>query len=178
LSGAAGLLLVRPDDPEVITEHHSVLLQLRAGWTHQGGTWSVPGGARDSHEDATDTALREAGEETGLVLGSVRVLGEIPGVDHTDWRYTYVLALAEAGPIEPVPAVPVPAVAGPGSPAPDPDAKAWSAGTMAETEELRWVRLREVQELDLHPALREVWPRVLGVVLTRLSAGVLGGAEP
>jgi hypothetical protein len=45
LHGAAGLLMVRFD----MGEPH-VLLQLRAAWTHGGGTWAIPGGALDSHE--------------------------------------------------------------------------------------------------------------------------------
>ena len=49
--GAAGLLL---------TDGRRVLLQHRAAWTHEGDTWAVPGGARDSHEDPITAALREA----------------------------------------------------------------------------------------------------------------------
>jgi 8-oxo-dGTP pyrophosphatase MutT (NUDIX family) len=63
LHGAAGLLLVRTD-----IEPASVLLQLRAAWTHGGGTWALPGGALDSHEEPWMGAAREAWEET---LGSV-----------------------------------------------------------------------------------------------------------
>ena len=37
-----------------------VLLQLRAAWTHGGGTWALPGGALDSHEDSIAAAKREA----------------------------------------------------------------------------------------------------------------------
>ena len=35
--GAAGIL---------ITDGDAVVLQHRAAWTHEGGTWAVPGGAR------------------------------------------------------------------------------------------------------------------------------------
>ena len=45
--GAAGLLLLAPL-PDGVT---GVLLQHRAAWSHQGGTWALPGGARDSHEE-------------------------------------------------------------------------------------------------------------------------------
>ena len=34
------------------TARAAVLLQHRAPWSHQGGTWGLPGGARDSHETA------------------------------------------------------------------------------------------------------------------------------
>ena len=51
LYGAAGLLLLRDSQ---------VLLQHRAPWVHNGDTWGIPGGARDSHESFIDAALREA----------------------------------------------------------------------------------------------------------------------
>ena len=44
----------------------AVLLQHRAPWSHQGGTWGLPGGARDSHETPEQAAVREAHEEAGL----------------------------------------------------------------------------------------------------------------
>ena len=44
----------------------AVLLQHRAPWSHQGGTWGLPGGARDSHETPEEAAKREAHEEAGL----------------------------------------------------------------------------------------------------------------
>src|ERR1700712_5837404 len=67
--GAAGLLLraPRPDGPP------AVLLQHRAVWSHQGGTWALPGGARDSHETPEQTAVREAHEEAGLTAGRLTV---------------------------------------------------------------------------------------------------------
>ena len=52
-AGAAGLLVVDPDD--------HVLLQHRADWSHFGGTWGLPGGARHHDESAVEGALRESG---------------------------------------------------------------------------------------------------------------------
>ena len=43
--GAAGLL---------VNADRDFVLQHRAPWTHEGGTWGLPGGARDSHEDVVD----------------------------------------------------------------------------------------------------------------------------
>lgn len=41
--GAAGLLAVDPQ--------RGVLLQHRVGWSHFGGTWGIPGGARHKGRD-------------------------------------------------------------------------------------------------------------------------------
>src|SRR5690625_914612 len=57
LGGAAGLMLV---DPE-----RGVLMQHRALWSVEGGTWGFPGGARDMGESAVDAAIRESWEEAG-----------------------------------------------------------------------------------------------------------------
>src|ERR1700756_5918595 len=67
--GAAGLLLRAP----LPDGTRAVLLQHRAAWSHQGGTWGLPGGARDSHETAEQTAVREAREEAGLAAEHVVV---------------------------------------------------------------------------------------------------------
>ncbi len=129
LHGAAGLVLLRPPDLRAATA--SVLLQLRAAWTHEGGTWGLPGGARDSHEDVVAAALREAHEEVGLDPCAVRVVGRTAGADHVDWSYTYVLARAGA-PVE----VHV---------------------RNEESDEIRWVPLDGVAGLRLHPALAPDW---------------------
>src|SRR5579875_3964069 len=80
--GAAGIL---------ITDGARVVLQHRAPWTHQGDTWAVPGGARDSYEDALTAALREAAEETTVDPGYLTPIAEWTD-DHGGWCYTTVLA--------------------------------------------------------------------------------------
>jgi len=123
--GAAGLALLRT------TPRPQVLLQLRAGWTHQGGSWGLVGGARDSHESLAEAALREAAEEAGIDSSHVTVLSSQIGVDHGNWSYTYVLALADDD-----------LVVGP---------------VTAESDELRWVDLDDVPLLPLHVGLRSTW---------------------
>lgn len=123
--GAAGLLLraPRPDGTP------AVLLQHRALWSHQGGTWGLPGGARDSHETPEQTAVRESSEEAGLSAERLEVratvvTAEVCGVDDTHWTYTTVVA--DAG--ELLDTVP-----------------------NRESAELRWVAENEVADLPLHP---------------------------
>jgi 8-oxo-dGTP diphosphatase len=127
--GAAGLMLARPGGPDA-----EVLLQLRAEWTHQGGTWGLPGGATDSHEEPTDGALREAWEETGVEPASVDVVATRVSADHGDWRYTVVIARAR-GPVSARPA-------------------------NAESTAVRWVPRLAVGDLPLHPGLARTWPEL------------------
>jgi 8-oxo-dGTP diphosphatase len=124
--GAAGLALVRR------SPQPQVLLQLRARWTHEGGTWGLVGGARDSHESVAQAALREAAEEAGVDSTQVTVLGSQVGVDDGNWSYTYVLGLAADG-----------LLVGP---------------VTAESDELRWVGLDDVLALPLHAGLAVTWP--------------------
>jgi carboxylate-amine ligase len=128
--GAAGLLAVRPGAhgrPEA-------LLQLRASWTHQGGTWGLPGGARDSHESVAEAARREAFEETCLDPQGLVVVGEHVD-DHGTWSYTYVLVRAPR------------------------DAHATVANP--ESDAVEWVPVDEVGRRRLHPALQQAWPGLL-----------------
>ena len=142
--GAAGLLLLRrAETPEV-------LLQLRAGWTHEGGRWGLVGGARDSHETIAQAALREALEEAGVDPTAVRVLGEQVGADHVDWSYTYVIGLA-VGDIRPRLMTP-------------------------ESDELRWVDVADVPAMPLHVGLATAWGALVPGI-THLLADRVPGTE-
>ena len=138
LHGAAGLLLVRTD-----LEPASVLLQLRAAWTHGGGTWALPGGALDSHETPVMAAAREAWEETGINPEDLSFKA-IYSDDHGNWRYDTVIAHASS------------------------DVEAYEAN--AESEDLRWVPLDEVGYFDLHPGLRATWPELIEHVKSSLQS--------
>ncbi|MBC3193765.1 NUDIX hydrolase [Pseudonocardia sp. C8] len=130
--GAAGLLVrFRADgDPPGVDR---ILLQHRAAWSHHGGTWGIPGGARDRGESAPATALREAGEESTLDVGAVEIMDSYVD-DHGGWTYTTVVVRAvEAPPVR-------------------------VRGT--ESIELRWVRTDHLGGLELHPGFATTWPRV------------------
>lgn len=127
-SGAAGLLVARPATP---VGSAAVVLQHRAPWSHHGGTWGLPGGARYPAETAVEAALREATEEAGIEPASVRVLGEHL-LDHGDWSYTTVLAVT-AGPVDARP-------------------------TDDESLAITWVALDDVPTLPLLPAFADAWP--------------------
>ena len=79
--GSAGLLV---HDPE-----KGILLQHRALWSDQGGTWGLPGGALHQGEGAVHGALREAKEEAAVPPESVRVLFTTV-FDVGYWTYTTV----------------------------------------------------------------------------------------
>jgi 8-oxo-dGTP pyrophosphatase MutT (NUDIX family) len=136
LFGAAGLLLVRRD---LGTPH--VLLQLRAAWTHGGGTWALPGGALDSHEDSIAAACREAEEEAGVTASQFEVMG-VHSENHGPWRYDTVIAHSNG------------------------DAGAYAAN--AESEDLRWVELNDVSTFPLHAGLAAAWPALHDKVLASL----------
>lgn len=137
--GAAGLLLT-------VRDH--VLLQMRPGWAHLGGTWAIPGGARDSHESVFAAALREAQEETALEPGLVNIEG-VHRLAHPDWRYDTVLASATERP---------------------------DVSEHAESVELRWVPLSQVTDLALHPGFAASLPQLLLPRLSLLidAANVVG----
>lgn len=131
--GAAGLMLLAGTGADV-----QVLMQHRAQWTNAGGTWALPGGARDSHESPTEAALREAVEECSIDPDLVEILhaevtaGPFPADPARpelagDWTYTTVIARTATG--EPL-----------------------RTHANEESLELRWVRLADLEELPLMPA--------------------------
>lgn len=138
--GAAGLLLA---------DSGRVLLQRRARWTHQGGTWSVPGGAREADESAVEAALREAHEELGVDAGAVDVRGSYVA-SCGGWEYETVLAEPRS-PLE--------------------------LEDRAESEAHRWVPAGEVDALRLHPSFRAAWADDGGALRAFVEGGVGGPGQ-
>lgn len=122
--GAAGLFL----------EHQGrVLMQLRPGWAHEGGSWSIPGGARDSDESPVCAALREAHEEAAIDSHRLQVFGG-HRAKHPDWTYDTVLARAIDEPV---------------------------VSAHEESVELRWVPIDSISQMDLHPGFARSLPELL-----------------
>ena len=122
--GAAGLLLVN---------QRRILLQLRAPWVHNGDTWGIPGGARDSHESAIEAALRECREEVGLDHSKVEPrFSHID--DHGSWSYETIVAQFR-----------------------EVDARFVKN---QETIDLSWVAIDEVASVNLHPSFARTWPEI------------------
>jgi 8-oxo-dGTP diphosphatase len=122
LHGAAGLLIFRDG---------AILLQHRAPWVHNGDTWGIPGGARDSHESVIEGAIREAVEETGIDPQELT-----PRQTHTDnhgnWRYDTIIAEATQALV--------------------------AHELNDESHEVRWVLFGDVTRLPLHPSFAKSWP--------------------
>jgi 8-oxo-dGTP diphosphatase len=132
--GAAGILVRHTDDDGTV----SFFLARRSEFCHRGGTWAIPGGARNQDEDALAAALREFAEEIGVPLHEHEFeMAHIHEDDHGGWSYTtIVLDVAEQFP--------------------PPTSFNW------ETAEARWVSAGELAELELFDAF-EATLRLLGL---------------
>ncbi len=117
----------------------SILMQRRTWWSHHGGTWGLPGGARDSHESPVAAAFREAAEECGVPAGAAKPRGVFTD-DHGGWSYTTVLA----------------------------EAPGWFTvrADDDESDEVAWVPVPDVAALGLHPGFALHWPQLRGELST------------
>ena len=124
LNGAAGILILRGNE---------ILLQHRAPWVHNGDTWGIPGGARDSHESTLEGAFREAIEETGIDTNLLTPLHTFID-DHGSWKYETVIARAQVGLV--------------------------AHEVNDESHEVRWVQIDQVDQMALHPSFAKSWPEL------------------
>jgi len=129
-NGAAGILLLRGRE---------ILLQHRAPWVHNGDTWGIPGGARDSHESVLEGAMREAVEETGVDPQYIEPLHTFSD-NHGNWRYDTVIARASE--------------------------KLIAHEVNDESHEVRWVDIYSVSDLNLHPSFAKTWPVLKALIQT------------
>ena len=135
--GAGGLLVFAREGDRVF-----VLMQHRALWSHHGGTWGIPGGARDSHESVEEAALREAHEETGIPADQVSIKGKIE-VRHGQWMYATVIAQA---------------------------ATRLDLTPSEESIALEWIEIDHVDNRELHPGFAKSWPGLKDEVLRALAS--------
>ena len=139
LNGAAGVLLARRDAETGKVTH--IVMQHRAEWSAEGGTWGIPGGAIADGESTLEGALREANEEANITPEDIEVVGSYCE-DHGPWSYTTVFAFEKPGHVV--------------HPKANDD----------ESMEIEWVAIDEVPGHKLLTAMRTDWPRFR----TRLDA--------
>lgn len=142
LNGASGVLLARRGADGAVTH---VVMQHRALWSAEGGTWGIPGGATADGENAIEGALRESYEEANITPEDIDVVGTWRE-DHGNWAYTTVFAFEKPGHTV--------------TPRANDD----------ESMEIEWVPIDEVPERRLLTAMRTDWPR-FRARLDALAAG-------
>ncbi len=131
--GASGVLFVirRTDESPL------VMLQKRSAMSHEGGTWSVAGGAMDEGETPYDAALREASEEVGDIPDEHHLLGEYVFAPADDWSYTTIVVEVTAP---------------------------FGRSMNFETDAVEWVPMGEVDQRPLHAGFRAAWPHLQAII--------------
>ena len=130
-NGASGVLLARRSEQTGEVTH--VVMQHRAVWSAEGGTWGIPGGATADGESPIEGALRESYEEANITPEDIDVVGSYCE-DHGPWAYTTVFAFEKPGHrVEP-------------------------RANDDESMEIEWVPIEEVPNRKLLTAMRTDWP--------------------
>ena len=130
-NGASGVLLARRSEQTGEVTH--VVMQHRAVWSAEGGTWGIPGGATADGESPIEGALRESYEEANITPEDIDVVGSYCE-DHGPWAYTTVFAFEKPGHrVEP-------------------------KANDDESMEIEWVPIEEVPNRKLLTAMRTDWP--------------------
>ena len=131
-NGASGILLARRDPVSGKVTH--VVMQHRAAWSAEGGTWGIPGGATADGESPIEGALRESYEEANITPEDIEVVGSYCE-DHGPWAYTTVFAFEKPGhTVEP-------------------------KANDDESMEICWVPIDDVPNRKLLTAMKTDWPR-------------------
>ena len=130
-NGASGVLLARRSETTGEVTH--VVMQHRAVWSAEGGTWGIPGGATADGESPIEGALRESYEEANITPEDIDVVGSYCE-DHGPWSYTTVFAFEKPGHrVEP-------------------------KANDDESMEIEWVPVDDVPNRKLLTAMRTDWP--------------------
>lgn len=112
------------------------MLQMRSAWAHEGGTWSVAGGALDEGETAHAGALRESAEEVGAVPAHT-IIGEVVFDPADDWAYTTIVVEVD-GP--------------------------FGRSANFETDAVGWFTAGEVETLPCHAGFAAAWPELRAII--------------
>ena len=131
-NGAAGVLLARRDPKTGEVTH--IVMQHRAAWSAEGGTWGIPGGAIADGESPIEGALRESYEEANITPADIEGVGSYCE-DHGPWAYTTVFAFER------------------------PNHEVHTRANDDESMEIEWVSIDQVPDLKLLTAMRADWPR-------------------
>lgn len=131
-NGAAGVLLARRDPHTGMPT--AIVMQHRAVWSAEGGTWGIPGGAIADGENAIEGALRESFEEANITPQDIEVVGAYTE-DHGNWSYTTVFAFEK------------------------PEHEVHPHANDDESMEIEWVPIEEVPNHKLLTAMRTDWPK-------------------
>ena len=132
IHGASGVLLARRNPATGAVTH--VVMQHRAAWSAEGGTWGIPGGATADGESPIEGALRESYEEANITPADIEVVGSYRE-EHGPWAYTTVFAFEKPG------------------------HQVTPRANDDESMEIEWVPLAEVPDRKLLTAMRTDWPR-------------------
>lgn len=116
----------------VVNDEGAILLQRR----RDTGQWALPGGAQDIGESPARCAVRECAEETGIAAEVTGFLGVYSNpahiIEYTDGEIRQQYEAAYIGrPLSGTPTV------------------------NDEADGVRWVRPEELDDLDIHPSMRE-----------------------
>lgn len=144
-NGASGVLLARRDPVTGRVTH--VVMQHRATWSAEGGTWGIPGGATADGESLIEGALRESYEEANITPDDIEVVGSYRE-DHGSWAYTTVFAFEKPGHTV--------------TPRANDD----------ESKEICWVPIDDVPNRKLLTAMKTDWPRFAARLEVLASAAV------
>ncbi|MDF7665611.1 Maf family protein [Bifidobacterium sp. ESL0745] len=131
LNGAAGVLVARRSKETGEVTH--IVMQHRAMWSAEGGTWGIPGGALADGESPIEGALRESYEEANITPDDIEVVGT-HREEHGPWAYTTVFAFEKPGHEV--------------NPHPNDD----------ESMEIAWIPIDEVPKRKLLTAMNADWP--------------------
>ena len=132
VNGASGVLLARRDPDSGEVTH--VVMQHRASWSAEGGTWGIPGGATADGESPIEGALRESYEEANITPEDIEVIGSYRE-DHGPWAYTTVFAFEKPG------------------------HEVFPRANDDESKEIEWVPIDDVPNRRLLTAMKTDWPR-------------------